>query len=132
MTIAEFTPGEIDYYDVSLVDGFNLPIVVVPLKGEENCSVVGCDGDLRQNCPSELTLKYDRKVIACRSACDVFKTDEYCCTGMFGSVDSCKPSNYSKEFKGVCPVAYSYAYDDPTSLKTCTNATYVVSFCSSR
>ncbi|OWM84913.1 hypothetical protein CDL15_Pgr027700 [Punica granatum] len=131
-SIAEFTLGEVDFYDVSLVDGFNLPIIVIPMKGKENCTTVGCDGDLRKNCPSELRLNSSGKVIACRSACDVFNTDEYCCRGMFGDATTCHPSNYSRTFKSVCPVAYSYAYDDPTSIKTCTGAEYVVSFCSSR
>lgn len=132
MSIAEFTLGDIDYYDVSLVDGFNIPIVVTPLKGNHHCSDAGCDGDLRLNCPSELTVKSDGKIIACRSACNYFNNDEYCCRGAFGSAETCKPSNYSKTFKAVCPVAYSYAFDAATSVKTCTGAEYVVSFCSSR
>ncbi|KAK8530076.1 hypothetical protein V6N12_060834 [Hibiscus sabdariffa] len=48
VTIAEFTLGDIDYYNyVSLVDGFSLPIVINPGGGEGNCSTAGCDGDLR-------------------------------------------------------------------------------------
>ncbi|XP_065635452.1 pathogenesis-related thaumatin-like protein 3.5 isoform X2 [Quercus suber] len=131
-SIAEFNLGEIDYYDVSLVDGFNLPVIVKAFNGTGNCSTAGCDGDLRQNCPSDLTLKAKGKVIACRSACDVYKTDEYCCRGKYGNPDTCLPSNYSKSFKQVCPAAYSYAYDDPTSIITCSGANYVVAFCASR
>ncbi|KAJ1386135.1 Thaumatin family [Sesbania bispinosa] len=119
-TIADFTLGEPDYYDVSLVDGFNLPIVVKAVNGTGgNCSTVGCDGDLRQSCPSELAEKEDDKVIACRSACGAFNTDEYCCRGSYGNPATCLPSNYSKVFKQVCPAAYSFAHDDPTSLITC-------------
>ncbi|KAK4802554.1 hypothetical protein SAY86_000757 [Trapa natans] len=131
-SIAEFTLGDVDYYDVSLVDGFNLPVIIIPLKGKQNCTTVGCDGDLRRNCPAELALNSSGKVIACRSACNVFNTDEYCCRGMFGDAMTCHPSNYSRTFKSICPVAYSYAYDDPTSIKTCVGADYIVSFCSSR
>ncbi|XP_028788127.1 pathogenesis-related protein 5-like [Neltuma alba] len=131
-TLAEFALGELDYYDVSLVDGFNLPIAVQTVNGTGNCSSAGCDGDLRQNCPSQLAMKEDGKVIACRSACDVFKTDEYCCRGQHGNPGTCLPSNYSKSFKSVCPVAYSYAYDDPTSVLTCSGADFVVTFCGSR
>ncbi|KAJ8529817.1 hypothetical protein K7X08_036652 [Anisodus acutangulus] len=100
------TLGKTDFYDVSLVDEFNLPIVVKPVNGKENCSSVGCDGDLRPNCPSELALKSNGNTIACRSTCNVFDTDEYCCRGTFSSPVSC--------------------------FITCSSTDYVVSFCSSR
>ncbi|KAI4338215.1 hypothetical protein L6164_016559 [Bauhinia variegata] len=64
-TIAEFTLGPLDFYDISLVDGFNLPIAVQTFNGTGNCSSAGCDGDLRQSCPSELALKDGDKVTAC-------------------------------------------------------------------
>lgn len=132
-TIAEFTLGDPNFYDVSLVGGFNLPIVVGPLNGKGNCSTAGCDSDLRNNCPSELAIKDNGKTIACQSACDVFKTDEYCCRGTYGNAPSCKPTNYSTTFKKSCPAAYSYAFDDMTSLITCSSVSdYIVTFCASR
>ncbi|KAJ1419956.1 Thaumatin family [Sesbania bispinosa] len=94
-TLAEFTLGETDFYDVSLVDGFNLPITIKPVNGSGNCSTAGCDGDLRKNCPSQLAAKQGDKVFACRSACDVFNTDEYCCRGAYESRGACLSSNYS-------------------------------------
>lgn len=131
-SIAEFTLGETDFYDVSLVNGFNLPIVVKPINGKGNCSTAGCDGDLRQSCPSELAAKADGKVIACQSACDVFNTDEYCCRGMYSNPVACLPTNYSRTFKQFCPAAYSFAYDDPTSIITCSGADYTITFCAPR
>ncbi|XP_048232340.1 pathogenesis-related thaumatin-like protein 3.5 isoform X2 [Ricinus communis] len=131
-SLAEFTLAALDFYDVSLVDGFNLPISVTPINGNGNCSVAGCNADLRTNCPSELSVKSKGKVIACRSACDVFNTDEYCCRGVYGNPVVCQPTYYSKKFKEACPTAYSYAYDDPTSIFTCSGTDYVISFCSSR
>ncbi|KAG4157742.1 hypothetical protein ERO13_D02G081300v2 [Gossypium hirsutum] len=132
-SLAEFTLSNVDYYDVSLVDGFNLPIAVKPMNGQGNCSSAGCDKDLRQTCPSELAVKGGNgKVIGCRSACDVFNTDEYCCRGTYGNPVICQPTFYSKKFKDACPTAYSYAYDDPTSIFTCSGSDYVVTFCSSR
>ncbi|KAL3572574.1 hypothetical protein D5086_026478 [Populus alba] len=131
-SLAEFTLTTLDFYDVSLVDGFNLPIAVTPVNGKGNCSVAGCDADLRDTCPSELAVKSNGKVIACRSACDVFNTDEYCCRGVYGNPVVCQPTYYSKKFKEACPTAYSYAYDDPTSIFTCSGTDYIVSFCSSR
>lgn len=132
-SIAEFTlSGETNFYDVSLVDGFNLPLTVTPVNGKGNCSIAGCDNDLRTNCPPELTLKSDGKNIACRSACNVFESDEYCCKGMYSNPVTCLPTNYSRIFKAACPSAYSYAFDDPTSIITCSTSDYIVTFCSAR
>lgn len=131
-SLAEITLTALNFYDVSLVDGFNLPMVVTPINGKGNCSVAGCDSDLRQNCPSELAVKVNGKTVGCRSACETFNTDEYCCKGNYGNPSTCQPTYYSKKFKQACPTAYSYAYDDPTSIFTCSNADYVVSFCSTR
>ncbi|KAE9446900.1 hypothetical protein C3L33_21206, partial [Rhododendron williamsianum] len=132
-SIAEFNLGDIDYYDVSLVDGFNLPITITPVKGTKgNCSVAGCDSDLRANCPEELVQKSDGKVVACRSACNVFDSDEYCCRGAFSDPVSCMPTNYSRIFKQACPAAYSYAHDDSTSVLTCSTTDYILTFCASR
>lgn len=131
-TLAEFTLARLDFYDVSLVDGFNLPITVTPINGTGNCSIAGCDGDLRKTCPSELAYKSNGKVVGCRSACDVFNTDEYCCRGVYGNPVICQPTYYSKKFKEACPTAYSYAYDDPTSIFTCSGTDYVITFCAKR
>ncbi|XP_003574984.1 pathogenesis-related protein 5 [Brachypodium distachyon] len=134
-SLAEFTLASPDFYDVSLVDGFNLPITVRPVNGRApgNCSAAGCDGDLRETCPDELAVKgAGGKTIACRSACDVFNTDEYCCRGQFGNPSTCPPTKYSKKFKEACPTAYSYAYDDPSSLFSCSGSDYIVTFCSNR
>ncbi|CAO2169504.1 unnamed protein product [Urochloa humidicola] len=133
VSLAEFTLAlPSDFYDVSLVDGFNLPVAVQPVNGRGNCSVAGCDGDLRRTCPPELATKVGGRTVACRSACDVFDTDQYCCRGKFGGPGTCPPTAYSKQFKAACPTAYSYAYDDPSSLFTCSNADYIITFCSDR
>ncbi|KAL5715282.1 hypothetical protein ACHQM5_017120 [Ranunculus cassubicifolius] len=131
-TLAEFTLAALDFYDVSLVDGFNLPMSVKPINGKGNCTTAGCDGDLRVNCPSELAVKASGKTVACRSACDVFDTDEYCCRGTYGNPSTCHPTYYSKQFKAACPTSYSYAYDDPSSICTCAGTDYVITFCSTR
>nr|CAD1838685.1 unnamed protein product [Ananas comosus var. bracteatus] len=115
-TLAEFTLAALDFYDVSLVDGFNLPVTVTPVnaqQGGKNCSAAGCDRDLRTDCPAELAVREGGRTVACRSACDVFDTDQYCCRGVFGNAATCQPTFYSKKFKDACPTAYSYAYDDP-------------------
>lgn len=131
-TLAEITLGtEQDFYDVSLVDGYNLGIGIVPLRGSGKCSPAGCVSDLNLMCPVGLQLRShdNRHVVACKSACSAFNSPRYCCTGTFGSPQSCKPTAYSRIFKAACPRAYSYAYDDPTSIATCTNGNYILTFC---
>nr|AAM12490.1 hypothetical protein [Oryza sativa Japonica Group]AAP54708.1 hypothetical protein LOC_Os10g38100 [Oryza sativa Japonica Group] len=39
--------GDLDYYDVSLVDGYSLPIVAVPQAGG-GCATTGCTADLNR------------------------------------------------------------------------------------
>ncbi|KAL1815643.1 hypothetical protein ACET3Z_018217 [Daucus carota] len=131
-TFAEFTLSTPDFYDVSLVDGFNLPISVKTIHGKGNCSTAGCNGDLRASCPKELAVRANDQIVGCRSACQVFKTDQYCCRGNYGNAATCQPTFYSKKFKEVCPAAYTYAYDDPSSIFTCSGPDYIITFCSSK
>ncbi|KAK3005852.1 hypothetical protein RJ639_017317 [Escallonia herrerae] len=134
-TLAEFTldgAGGMDFFDVSLVDGYNLPMVVVPQGGTgPNCTNTGCLVDLNGPCPSQLKVtSTDGEGVACKSACEEFGKAEYCCSGAYGTPDTCKPSSYSLVFKKNCPRAYSYAYDDQTSTFTCAgSADYLISFC---
>ncbi|KAJ1387490.1 Thaumatin, conserved site [Sesbania bispinosa] len=93
-----------DYYDVSMVDGCPKELQVV-------------EGDGYQS------------VIGCRSACEAFKLDKYCCSGEFANPTTCQPSYYSTIFKKACPRAYSYAFDDGTSTFTCKAYGYDVVFC---
>ncbi|XP_051124356.1 thaumatin-like protein 1b [Andrographis paniculata] len=133
-TLAEFTlDGDAgkDFYDVSLVDGYNLPMLVVPQGGSGvNCTNTGCLADLNGACPSELrVMSATGEGVACKSACEAFREDQFCCSGAYGTPDACKPSQYSQMFKSACPHAYSYAYDDGTSTFTCTGADYTITFC---
>ncbi|KAJ3679872.1 hypothetical protein LUZ60_016150 [Juncus effusus] len=134
-TLAEFTldgsNGQ-DFYDVSLVDGYNLPLLVAPQGGTGACTATGCMVDLNGACPANLKVMLDgTDSVACKSACDAFNTPEYCCSGAYGNPNTCKPSAYSQFFKNACPRAYSYAYDDTTSTFTCTGASYAITFCPS-
>ncbi|XP_038876615.1 thaumatin-like protein 1 isoform X1 [Benincasa hispida] len=131
-TLAEFTLGSgassPDFYDVSLVDGYNLPMIVEGTGGTGACGSTGCVTDLNRQCPAELKAENGG---ACRSACEKFGTPEYCCSGAYGSPATCKPTKYSEIFKSACPRSYSYAYDDATSTFTCSGADYTVTFCPS-
>ncbi|PKA49983.1 Thaumatin-like protein [Apostasia shenzhenica] len=137
-TLAEITLGTSprgqDFYDVSLVDGYNLGISMRPFRGSGRCAAVGCVSDLNAVCPAGLAVRAGpgNRVVACKSACSAFGSARYCCTGSFGGPAQCKPTAYSRLFKAACPRAYSYAYDDPTSVLTCTGASYLVTFCPHR
>lgn len=133
-TIVEMTLGtsksDLHYYDVSLVDGFNVPISMVPVEtGKAQCEIAACDIDLNDYCPSALELRKDDKVVGCKSACLATKSDRSCCRGEFANQQSCKPTVFGVVFKAVCPKAYSYAFDDSTGLKTCQASQYVITFC---
>ncbi|KAJ7953133.1 Thaumatin [Quillaja saponaria] len=129
-TLAEFTlgSGSQDYYDVSLVDGYNLPMVVEGNGGSGPCASTGCVTDLNRGCPSELRVDGGD---ACKSACEAFGKPEYCCSGAYSSPSTCQPSMYSQVFKSACPKSYSYAYDDATSTFTCTATDYRITLCPS-
>ena len=121
-TLAEFSLdqfGNLDFYDISLVDGFNVPMVFNSTSPE--CSSIDCTGDLNGNCPTELKAPG-----GCYHPCTVFKTKEYCCDP--GAV--CKATNYSMFLKGGCPGAYSFSQDDKLSTFTCpSGSNYNVVFC---
>ncbi|XP_060849449.1 uncharacterized protein LOC132928653 [Rhopalosiphum padi] len=146
VSLAEMTftgAGGLDFYDVSLVDGYNLPMRMLPTthftsskKGKYDCKAAGCVSDLNSRCPSELAVRSGSNVVACMSACAKFNTDTYCCRGAHKTPATCKssswPKNYPAYFKAACPDAYSYAYDDTTSTFTCRgkpSTNYDVIFC---
>ncbi|XP_019152962.1 PREDICTED: thaumatin-like protein 1b [Ipomoea nil] len=135
-TLAEFTldgHDGMDFYDVSLVDGYNLPMLVAPRGGSGsggNCTNTGCMADLIGACPAALKLTSSAgQSVGCKSACEAFGEPHYCCSGAYQTPDTCKPSAYSEVFKNACPRAYSYAYDDKSSTFTCTGADYDITFC---
>ncbi|EEF42860.1 thaumatin-like protein 1 [Ricinus communis] len=132
-SLVEFTlapDGGKDFYDISLVDGFNLPLSITP-QGGSGCQSSSCAANVNAVCPPELAVKgADGGVIACKSACLALNQPQYCCTGEYGTPDKCPPTNYSEIFKSQCPQAYSYAYDDKTSIFTCGDgANYLITFC---
>lgn len=121
-TLAEYALNQfnnMDFFDISLVDGFNVPMNFLPVSN--GCSKgPTCTADVNAQCPDQLKANG-----GCNNPCTVFKTDNYCCNS-----GSCGPTNYSMYFKGMCPDAYSYPKDDATSTFTCPSGTnYAVTFC---
>ncbi|XP_026290384.1 uncharacterized protein LOC113215046 isoform X2 [Frankliniella occidentalis] len=128
-SLAEFTLagfGGMDFYDVSLVDGFNIPVSVRSQGGSGSCRETSCKFNINSVCPPELQ---DKGGAACKSACLAFGDPKYCCTGDFNDPNRCKPTHYSELFHNHCPDAYSYAYDDLRATFTCSRADYTITFC---
>ena len=73
VTLAEFTLGDgagNDTYDVSLVDGFNLPMAIVPMPGtftrgarqdEYDCGAPTCAKDFNAICPAQMRVQQFRR-----------------------------------------------------------------------
>ena len=131
-TRAEFTltdggPGS---YLVSVVDGYNLPMMVVPQggTGPENCGTVGCVMDSNSNYfPKELqiTSGTGNNVVAIKSACGGASESST-------APANCNPNNsYSDLFKRSCPQAQTSVNDKILSFTCGQSAVYVVYFCPS-
>ncbi|KAF9448443.1 Osmotin, thaumatin-like protein [Macrolepiota fuliginosa MF-IS2] len=124
-TVAEWTleaDGNRDFYDVSLVDGFNFPMRITNNKG---CPVADCPTDLNPECPSPL-----------REPQDSSGNPETLQTVAPGTTVLRKPVllRYYSYFKTNCRNAYAYAYDESsgTALWTCDaglKANYTLTFC---
>ncbi|KAL6548044.1 hypothetical protein OROHE_009749 [Orobanche hederae] len=121
-TLAEYglnSFGHRDYYDVSVLEGFNVPIEFTPTTN--GCTrPVRCAADITGQCPDEL-----RAPGGCNNPCTVYKTTQYCCHS-----GACRPTDLSRFFKSRCRDAFTYPLDDPTSTFTCPEGTsYRVVFC---
>jgi Thaumatin family len=130
-TLAEYDMDAwdgMDFYDVSMVDGSNLPMYINTTSGAtpdkinaDGCIAAGCTTPVV--CPSALQVKVGGTVVACQSACAAFDTDQYCCRGPYAPRSACDPAkwpvDYAAVFKKAEPYAYSYVDDDATSVYTC-------------
>ncbi|PCH37375.1 thaumatin-like protein [Wolfiporia cocos MD-104 SS10] len=142
-TVAEWTlqgDNNKDYYDVSLVDGFNIPMEIT---NNAKCSTAECPADLNSLCPSALKGPSNSTggVVGCQSSCDANLNDDKtnspdCCTGSYSTAATCPSSGvqYYSFFKDNCPDSYAYAFDESsgTALWQCDsalNADYTLTFC---
>ncbi|KAL7238541.1 hypothetical protein ACSBR2_004600 [Camellia fascicularis] len=89
---------EKDFYDVSIVDGYNLPLIAAPQGVFGVCNATGCVSNLNIGCPKELQVVNGDNggvgVVGCRGACEAFGLDQYCCSGEFANPTTCRPSSY--------------------------------------
>ncbi|KAH9987193.1 thaumatin family-domain-containing protein [Russula vinacea] len=142
-TVAEWTlqgNGSNDFYDVSVVDGFNIPMMIIP---SANCSTASCPADLNPGCPAQLVgpTNSSGNTVGCKSACDADldnnpTNSSNCCTGSHNTNATCPSSGvqYYSYFKSSCPNSYVYAFDESsgTALWTCSsslNSDYRLTFC---
>ncbi|MQL80159.1 hypothetical protein Taro_012607 [Colocasia esculenta] len=133
--------GEPSYYDVSLLDGYNLPVSVAARPPQPGCFIAGCLKSPNTECPTDLQVLAGEgsgggagqsAVVACKSACLAYDQDEYCCRNQYGTPETCQPSSFSTAFKEACPSYLSYAFDDiANSLHSCYTKEFVVTFCPS-
>jgi hypothetical protein len=130
-TLAEYDLDawdNLDFYDVSMVDGANLPMYIHPTSGHaakkvsaNGCIPAGCTK--RVICPGALKIYAHGKYVACESACAKLGGDQYCCRGKWAPRAMCNPKkwpvDYARVFKRAEPYAYSYVDDDATSVYVC-------------
>ena len=140
-TLAEYdldSWDNLDFYDVSMVDGSNLPMYINDLGGNAKdpisragCSAAGCTRAVV--CPKALQVRSHGEIVGCISACARFGTDQYCCRAQWSSRAACDPKrwpiDYAAVFKRAEPYAYSYVDDDATSVFTCSGTcSYRITF----
>ena len=116
-TLVEFTFegfGGKDFYDVSLVDGYNLPMGVAPkpgtfTKGDPSdpyeCGGPACTSDVNPSCPPELSQKNtSNEVVGCRSphqACTENPNDAVLNCAQMDDLYDCTPGG-PNNVKGSC------------------------------
>jgi hypothetical protein len=130
-TLAEYNLDawdNLDFYDISMVDGDNVPMYAYPTFGAasskvspDGCVAAGCTTPVP--CPAGLQIFAAGRVVACESPCAKLGGDQYCCRGQWAARSQCDPAkwpvNYAAIFKKAEPYAYSYVDDDATSVYTC-------------
>ncbi|WP_240529580.1 thaumatin family protein [Streptomyces mangrovisoli] len=134
-TLGEFTfdaYAGMDFYDVSMVDGANLPmwINVSHTTTTDPVSSSGCyrgTCTTAIDCPEAMRALDGGREIGCKPPCAAFGGDTYCCRGAWAGRTNCLPAkwpvDYTQVFKRAAPYAYSYAFDDAATM-SCKGACY--------
>ncbi|MET9484267.1 thaumatin family protein [Streptomyces sp. NPDC006638] len=141
-TLAEFAlsapkPGAMDFYDVSMVDGSNLPMYINITRGDttdpvsaSGCSTGGCTK--RVACPDKMRFTAGGRVVGCTNPCTAFGGKTYCCEEEWAGRENCVPArwpvDYTQVFKRAEPYAYSYAFDDAATMPCRGACDYRVTF----
>ena len=140
-TLAELTLDSfdgLDFYDVSLVDGSNLPMYINTSHrvGTDPVSSTGCyQGACTKPivCPGPMQVKAGGQVVACTTPCTAFGGDAYCCRGAWSGRENCDPAKWPVDYaklvyKDAEPYAYSYAFDDSATMSCKGDCDYRIVF----
>lgn len=123
----------VDFYDTSVVDGFNIPIAVT--SSGKHCKPSNCPYDVLPSCPKALQKKNSKgKVVGCLTDCGASPQNakvrilpsgsgepgtelggaQYCCFGEHDTLATCPASGvpHLQWWKSMCAGAYAYAYDE--------------------
>ncbi|MFE0464097.1 thaumatin family protein [Kitasatospora sp. NPDC058965] len=121
-----------DFYDVSMVDGSNLPMYI-NISHTTTSDPVSSDGCYQGrcttavDCPAPMQAVAGGQVVGCKPPCAAFGGDTYCCLHQWAGREHCLPStwpvDYTQVFKKAEPYAYSYAFDDAATMP-CKGACY--------
>jgi len=113
MTLAEFTFNtfhKIDFFDISLVDAYNIGMRIN--NRGNTCREAICGGDILETCPAAQKIMKDGKVISCSKK---------------GDRDN--PNNPSaRHFEKRCGNVYSWSGDNEATIG-CDAQDYTVTFC---
>jgi hypothetical protein len=118
-SLAEFTFNtdfyDFDWYNISYVDAFNLPLAIAPAS-RPDCDQLRCADDFLAGCPSEGKLELDGAVVACVSP---ERNDGESPVALFFE---------------QCDDAYAWsgddqAGDDPSPVRACAGEDWVITFC---
>ena len=119
-TLAEFTFNtdfhDFDWYNISHVDAFNLPLQILPL-ARPHCQALTCADDLASDCPAVGRLEDSKgELIACVSP------------------DRDDPMSPVALHFESCDDAYAWSGDDqqgddPSPMKACAGEDWQISFC---
>ena len=137
-TLAELTLDSydgLDFYDVSMVDGSNLPMYINTTH-RSDADPISADGCYQGTCTTAVQCPSAMVVdggAACETACAAFGTDDYCCRGSWSGRAACDPAKWPVDYakivwKDAEPYAYSYAYDDSATMACKGGCNYKITF----
>jgi hypothetical protein len=110
----------LDWYDVSLVDGYNLPMLFYPVAGtyapddpvlDAKVGRQGWTCGGQKDCVADLYLTAPASMLKLSASGD---TNGFYCADEGAGQAACRALK-----KTACPTSYSWPFDDPTSLFTC-------------
>ncbi|CAM6092780.1 unnamed protein product [Calypogeia fissa] len=128
--LAEFNIGNttdgLDYYDISTVEAYTIGLSIAVTSVAVQQENVGAPCDC---CTSTCVISDISSFCQGDNVLETLSTGALVCKNTDGAA-GIGPTSSTELFKVACPDAYSYNYDDATSLYTCsTGSIYQVTIC---